>query len=114
MSYRARRKLKDFYRRDAECAEKTERRRVLRNGADQDHWACGLRHAACRFERYGECFCRDARGKLLHHVTHLAVLGIEDTGADRRATHRHEPQLVALIGGRRDRKSDGSGKSVWI
>ena len=40
-----------------------------------------------------------AGGELHHHVAHLAALGIEDAGADGRAIHRDEPELVAFVCG---------------
>src|ERR1700676_3272614 len=101
MLFPAPRKRKTFYRRDTEYAERTERWRGLSNWSDENHWPCGMRHAASGLERDCKFFCSDARGKLHHHVAHFAVLGIEDAGADGRAVHRHKPQLVTLVRGSR-------------
>src|ERR1700679_334648 len=83
-SFRARRKLKIFlvreFARRISCAV-DERISRLAGWPDEDHGTGRLRHSAGGLERNRKRFCRDARGKLHHHVAHFAVLRIEDAGA---------------------------------
>src|ERR1700722_5267961 len=68
--------------------------------ADEDHWPGRLRHAALGFQRHRERFRRRSLREFHHPRINRAAV-IDYSGADGLALHGDEPQLVALVRGRR-------------